>query len=66
MPKPRNYTRYEVRVSRKIVHGGITNRPLEERAAEHIRTWPNGKVTKVGSKVTEEGAREWEKKKGYS
>lgn len=66
MPKPRNYTKYEVRVGRTKVHGGITSRPLKERAAEHSKTWPNGKITKVGPKVTEESARQWEKEKGYS
>ena len=63
---PRNFTRYVVRVQRKIVHGGITERPLEERVAEHKGKWPSGSVNKVGPKVTEKTAREWEKKKGYS
>jgi len=48
------------------VHGGITERPLEERAAEHKGKWPSGSVKKVGPKVTEKTAREWEKEKGYS
>ena len=63
---PRNFTRYVVRVQRKIVHGGITERPLEERVAEHKGKWPDGSVKKVGPKVTEKTAREWEKEKGYS
>lgn len=63
---PRNFTRYQVRVDRKIVHGGITQRPLEERYAEHLRTWPKATVTKVGPKVTEETARKWERDKGYT
>jgi len=63
---PRDFTRYVVRVKRKIVHGGITQRPLEERAAEHKAKWPNATVQKVGPKVTEETARVWEKEKGYS
>ena len=63
---PRNFTRYVVKVQRKTVHGGITERPLEERAAEHKGKWPSGKVKKVGPKVTEETAREWEKEHGYS
>ena len=64
--KPRTFTRYEVRVGRTKVHGGITERPLEDRAAEHAKTYPGSKVTKVGPKVTEETARQWEKDKGYS
>ena len=63
--KPRNYTRYEVRVGREKVHGGITKRPLKERTQEHKQTWPGAKVTKVGPKVTAESARKWEKEKGY-
>ena len=64
--KPRTFTRYEVRVGRKKVHGGITERPLDQRAAEHKRKYPGVKVTKVGPKVTEKSARQWEKDKGYS
>jgi hypothetical protein len=63
---PRNFTRYVVRVQRKIVHGGIAERPLEEREAEHKVEWPSSSVKKVGPKVTEKTAREWERKKGYS
>ena len=68
MPKqrPRNYRRYVVRAKRKIVHGGITERPLEEREAEHKRKWPNARVSQVGPAVTEETARKWEKEHGYS
>jgi len=63
---PRNFTRYVVKVGNTIKHGGITERPLEERAGEHLAKWPGAHVNKVGPKVTEETAREWEKKKGYS
>lgn len=64
--KPRTFTRYEARVGRSIVHGGITERPLEERTAELRSKWPRVRLSKVGSKVTEETARKWEKDKGYS
>ena len=63
---PRDFTRYDVKVQRKNVHGGITERPLEERAAEHEKKWPGCNVKKVGPKVTEETARKWEKDHGYS
>ena len=63
---PRNFTRYVVKEGNTIKHGGITERPLEERATEHLRKWPSAHVNKVGPKVTEKTAREWEKKKGYS
>lgn len=64
--KPRIFTRYVVKIGNTIKHGGITERPLEERASEHLGKWPNAHVNKVGPKVTEKTAREWEKKKGYS
>ncbi len=63
---PRAFTRYVVKEGNTIKHGGITERPVEERADEHLRKWPNAHVNKVGPKVTEKTAREWEKEKGYS
>ena len=63
---PRNHTKYLVKKGNKILHGGITARPLEERAAEHGRTYPGSRVVKQGPKVTERTAREWEKEHGYS
>ena len=62
---PRTFTRYVVKVERKTVHGGITERPLEERAEEQKRKWPSGNIKKVGPKVTEETARKWEKELDY-
>ena len=64
-PKPRNYTRYKVTNRGKVVHGGITSRTLEERLAEHQQIWPNAKIKKIGPKVTEKTARQWEKEHGY-
>ena len=63
--KPRNFIRYQVRVKGKIVHGGITERPLEERFVEHQQEWPKATIKQVGPKVTEQTALDWEKKKGY-
>jgi len=63
--KPRNFIRYQLRNKGKIVHGGITERPLEERLAEHQQKWPKATIKQVGPKVTEQTARDWEKKKGY-
>ena len=63
---PRNYTKYLVKTRNKIEHGGITERPLEDRAAEHRVDYPNSHVVKVGPKVTEKTARKWEKDHGYS
>jgi len=63
---PRTFTRYVVKVRNRTVHGGITERPLEERTTEHKGKWPDSHVNKVGPKVTEETARKWEKEHGYS
>ena len=64
--KPRTFRRYQGRVDRKIVHGGITERPLDERQQELNRQYPGIKLTQVGPTVTEQTARDWEKKKDYS
>ncbi|MCZ6860547.1 MAG: GIY-YIG nuclease family protein [Alphaproteobacteria bacterium] len=61
----RNTYKYQVRVGRKIVHGGITN-DLERREQEHQQEWPKAKLSQVGRRTTEKAAREWEKDKGYT
>ncbi len=66
MTKPRDYRKYEIKVGNKVVHGGITNRPLEEREKEHQQKWPSGHIKQVGVATTEEAAREWEKDKGHT
>ncbi len=57
--------KYQVRVGRKIVHGGITDDP-ERREKEHQQEWPKAKLTQVGRLTTKKAAREWEKAKGYT
>lgn len=65
MATPRNTYKYQVRVGRKIVHGGITNN-LQRRENEHKRTFgQKAKLTKVGRKTTREAALAWERHKGY-
>ena len=66
MSKPRDYRKYHLKGGNKIVHGGITNRPLEEREREHQQKWPKGHIKQVGRAATEEAARQWEKDKGYT
>ncbi len=61
----RDTYKYQVRVGRKIVHGGITD-DLERREQEHQEEWPGAKITQVGNLTTEEAARKWENVKGYS
>ena len=65
MSKPRDTYKYQFKVGNKIVHAGITN-DLERREAEHQEKWPGGHIKKVGIKTTEDAARKWEKKKGYT
>jgi len=65
MGKPRNTYKYYFKVRNKIVHGGITD-DLERREKEHQHRWPNGHIKQVGRKTTEEAAREWEKKEGFT
>jgi len=65
MSSARNWYKYQFKVGNKIVHGGITQ-DLDRREGEHQQTWPNGHISKVGNRTTEEAARKWEKDKGYS
>ena len=52
-------------VNGEVVHGGITT-DFERRKQEHKQDYPNSIIRKVGGKVTEETAREWEKEEGFS
>ena len=65
MGKPYDTYKYQFKVGRKIVHGGITDN-LERREEEHQEKWPKGRIKQVGRRTTEVAARKWEKKKGYS
>ena len=62
---PRDTYKYQFKIGNKIVHGGITN-DLERREQEHQQKSPGGHIKQVGRKTTEEAARDWEKKKGYT
>lgn len=66
MTKARTFRRYQGRVGRETVHGGITERSLEERQQELNQEYPGIKLTQVGPAVSEETARIWEKEKGYT
>lgn len=65
MAKSRNTYKYQFKVGRKVVHGGITD-DLERREQEHQQKWPKGHIKQVGRKTTEEAARGWEEKNGYT
>lgn len=61
----RDTYKYQFKVGRKIVHGGITN-DLDRRASEHRRKWPNGKIRQVGRRTTRDAGLKWERENGYS
>lgn len=64
--KPRNTYKYYFKRGNKILHGGITN-DLDRREAEHQRDINSkGHIFQVGRRTTEDAARDWEKKKGFT
>lgn len=64
MAKERDTTKYHLKIGRKIVHRGITDRPLEERGREHEKDFSGSRIVQVGRKTTRERALEWERKGG--
>ncbi len=65
MGSKRPYQRYRVHVNGEVAHGGITTN-FEERKKQHKLDYPDSIIRKVGGKVTEKTARDWEKEEGYS
>ncbi len=61
----RDTIKYQQKIGNKVVHGGITN-DLERREMEHQQTGPKSHIKQVGRRTTEDAARNWEKKKGYT
>lgn len=64
MAKERDTTKYHLKIGAKIVHRGITARPLEERGREHQKDFPKSRIVQVGRRTTQERALEWERKGG--
>jgi len=65
MVKPRTWKKYKFVVDGRIKHKGIT-KDLDRREEEHRQKYGKGRIKQVGSGVTEDSAREWEKKQGVS
>jgi len=65
MGSKRNTYKYLVKRGNKVLDGGIT-KDLKRREQKRQREYPRSHLMKVGIRTTEEGARKWEKKKGYS
>ena len=66
MVKPRNWYTYEFKRGNKVLHGGITQDPVRREQELQSEIDPKGKLKTIGKAKTEEGARDWEKEKGYS
>ena len=64
MVKERNTAKYHLIRSRKIVHRGITDRPLQEREREHQEEFPGSNIKQIGQRTTREKALEWEREGG--
>lgn len=60
MAKERNTAKYHQILNRKIVHRGITDRPLQEREREHQEEFPGSHIKQIGRRTTREKALEWE------
>ena len=66
MASPRyNTYKYQFRVGRKIVRGGITKN-LERQEKKLQQDHPKGHIKQVGRLTTEKAARKWKKEKGYT
>lgn len=73
----RNTNKYLFKVGNKIIHGGITDRNIEERESEHQSSgkitrengkaynWSKGHIVKVGNQTTRDAALKWERENGY-
>lgn len=77
MAKKKETTKYQFKVGNKVVHGGISNRELNERESEHQNSgkkttvngtsydWSKGHIVKVGNKTDRESALKWERENGF-
>jgi len=57
--------RYIIRDGPIIVHGGITGDLARSRAEGRLK-WPTGRFFQVGVKTSDDEARQWAKKNGFS
>jgi len=62
--KERSTAKYHLIRDRKIVHRGITDRPLQEREGEQQEEFPGGHIKQIGRRTTREKALEWEREGG--
>ena len=62
MVKKRNTAKYHLIRNRKVVHRGITDRPIEERESEHQKQFPGSWIKQIGRQTTREKARDGERR----
>ena len=64
MSNVRRTAKYHMIKARKVVHRGISDRPLEDREREHQEESPGAHVKQIGRRTTREKALEWERNGG--
>jgi hypothetical protein len=64
MSNERKTVKYHLIKNRKVVHRGITDRPLEDREYEHQEAYPGSHTKQIGRRTTREKALEWERNGG--
>jgi len=64
MSKERMTAKYHLIKNRKVVHRGITDRPLQDRGYEHQEAYPGSHIKQIGRRTTREKALEWERSGG--
>ena len=65
MSKIHDTYRFIIRDGPTIVQGGITNDLARSRAEGRLK-WPNGRFFQVGERTTDQDAREWAKRNGFT
>lgn len=66
MGKPRNWYTYEFKRGNKVLHGGMTQDPIDREKRHQQDIDPKGHLKIIGKAKTEDGARKWEDDMGYS
>lgn len=59
----RNISKYHMKIGNKVVHRGITN-DIERRENEHMQSWPDAHITKIGNQTTRDAGLKWEREGG--
>jgi predicted GIY-YIG superfamily endonuclease len=65
MREERDTYRYHFKVGKKIKYRGVTS-DIERRELEHKQRWPDGKIVRIGQKISRQSALEWKRQGGKS